>query len=103
VGAATVGVVFHVKREDGASEWNGPGCEQPGGLTRSEQCSNLEDEIRQDGRIAVVSYATAGVFLTAAVVTWFTGAPSRPDPKPDAATAPTCGIAGAGIVCVGRF
>jgi hypothetical protein len=43
------------------------------------------------------------VFFTAAVVTWFTGAPSHPDPKPDAATATTCGITGAGIACAGRF
>jgi hypothetical protein len=103
VGAATTGVVFHLKREDAASEWNGPGCEQPGGSTRSEQCGDLEDEIRRDGRIAVASYAAAGVFFTAAVVTWFTGAPSHPDPKPDAATATTCGITGAGIACAGRF
>lgn len=103
VGAAALGAVFHVQREDAAREWNGPGCEAPGPETRLEQCGELDEDIRRDGRIAVISYAAAGVLLTTSVVTWFLGAPRPVDARSDFAKLPACGVAGLGLSCAGRF
>jgi hypothetical protein len=102
-GATALGVVFHLKREDAAREWNGPGCEQPGKSTRLQQCGDIDDDIRRDGRIAVAGYVAGGLFLTTAVVTWFTGAPRREDASAETAAKTACGVVGAGFACSGQF
>jgi len=59
LGAVAVGVVFNVKREQAAHEWNGPNCEHAG-LTRQQQCQSIDSRVQSDERLAIGFYAGGG-------------------------------------------
>jgi hypothetical protein len=101
LGATAAGVVFHVKREQAASEWNGPGCETPG-QTRLEQCSSIDSRLKNDERFAIGFYAGGGALLTGSVIALIAGR-SSPEPQARRAGALNCALAGPAVSCVGSF
>jgi len=100
LGAVATGVVFNVKREQSAHTWNGPSCEQPG-ATRLAQCSNVNDRINLDERLAVGFYAAGGALIAGSVISLIVGRP-LPEPK-ERAGALGCVPTGPGLACSGSF
>ncbi len=100
IGAVAAGVVFNVKREQQAHTWNGPSCEQPG-ATRLAQCSNVNDHIQMNERLAVGFYAGGGALIAGSIITLIAGRPT-PEATPRA-NALGCAITGSGVSCLGRF
>ena len=100
VAALATGVVFNVKRERAAHEWNGPNCENPG-LTRQQQCQAVDSRIESDERLAVGFYAAGGALLAGSVISLLAG---RPAPAPtERASALGCQVVGTGVSCLGHF
>jgi hypothetical protein len=93
------GVVFNVKREQAAHEWNGPSCENPG-RTRQQQCESVDSRIQSDERLAVGFYAGGAALLAGSVISLLAGRPPAPTER---ATALGCRFVGTGISCLGQF
>jgi hypothetical protein len=101
LGATAAGVVFQVKREQAAEEWNGPGCETPG-RTRLAQCSNIDSRIKNNERLAIGFYAGGAALLTGSVIGLIAGR-SAPEPRASRASTLGCSVAGPGVSCAGSF
>ncbi|MES1173064.1 MAG: hypothetical protein ABUL62_01955 [Myxococcales bacterium] len=100
VGAVAAGVVFHIKREQAAHEWNGPNCETPG-LTRLQSCQHLDSRRQTDERFAIGFYAAGGALLTGSLIALVAG---RPNETPEARTGLLgCNLLGTALSCDGRF
>jgi len=100
LGAVAAGVVFHVKRENDAQEWNGSSCEQPG-QTRMQQCQAVDDSRERNQHLMIGFYAAGGALLTGSIVALVAGRP----PANSSARAGVlgCSFAGAVVSCNGRF
>ncbi|HWZ91513.1 MAG TPA: hypothetical protein VNW92_21775, partial [Polyangiaceae bacterium] len=94
------GIVFNVKREQAAHEWNGPNCENPG-LTRQQQCQSVDSRIQSDERLAIGFYAGGGALLAGSVISLLVGR-STPVPS-ERASAIGCTVLGPGVSCLGHF
>ncbi|HEX3775319.1 MAG TPA: hypothetical protein VHV51_12695 [Polyangiaceae bacterium] len=105
VGAVAAGVVFNVKRERAARDWNGPSCENPG-ATRIAQCSDVNSRVQTDERLAIGFYAGGGALLVGSVISLVAGRPA-PAPTERASSLGTrslgCTLTGPGVSCLGRF
>ena len=100
LGAAAAGVIFHVKREHAARDWNGPNCENPG-QTRIGQCQTVDARRQSSERLAIGFYAASGALLTGSLVALVAG---RPSEVPRARSGLLgCALDGAGVSCGGRF
>lgn len=100
LGAVTAGVIFQIKRENAAQDWNGSNCEQPG-QTRIQQCEDVDDRRQKYEHLAIGFYAAGGALLTESVIALIAG---RPAPSPTLrAGLLGCGLAGTGVSCDGRF
>lgn len=66
--SGTAGVVYYLKRENAAEEWNGSGCEQPGS-TRAEQCGDVDDRRKRAEALTIGFGAAGGALLIGSVVT----------------------------------
>jgi len=101
LGATAAGVVFQVKREQAAEEWNGPGCETPG-QTRLAQCSNIDSRVKNNERLAIGFYAGGAALLTGSVIALVAGR-AGPEPRAARPSALGCTVAGPGVSCTGSF
>jgi hypothetical protein len=101
LGALAAGVVFNVKRERAAHEWNGPRCETPG-LSRGQQCAAIDDRVQTDERLTVGFYAGAGALLTASVVALIAGG-NHDEAAPAKTGLVGCAVTGPGLSCLSRF
>jgi hypothetical protein len=99
-GAIAAGVVFNVKREQAAHEWNGPSCEHPG-LTRQQQCETVDSRVQSSERLAVGFYAGGGALLAGSVISLLAG--RGPSAQSEHASALGCSVVGPGVSCVGSF
>ena len=99
LGAVTAGVVFQVKRENAAQDWNSGSCEQAG-QTRLQQCQAVDDRRQKYEHLAIGFYAAGGALLTASVIALVVG---RPAASSTHAGLLGCGVVGAGVTCDGRF
>ena len=100
VGASALGVVFHLKREHAAQEWNGPRCETPG-QTRLQSCQSLDSTRQTDERLAIGFYAAAGALLTGSVIALLAGRPSEAPPNRTGLLG--CKLFGTALSCDGQF
>ncbi len=100
LGALAAGVVFNVKREHAAHDWNGPRCEAPG-LSRVEQCGAINDRVQTNERLSVGFYAGGGALLTAGVIALIAGG-SHESAAPRTGLV-GCAVSGPGVTCVSRF
>ena len=100
LGAITAGVVFQVKRENAAQEWNGSSCEQPG-ETRVQQCQSVDDSRQTYEHLAIGFYAAGGALLTGTLIALVVGRPAASPTLHEGLLG--CRIAGTGISCDGRF
>jgi len=100
LGATAVGVVFHVKREQAAHEWNGPECENPGS-TRGAQCQSVNSRIQSDERFAIGFYAGGGALLAGSVISLLIARPSAAPSERTSALG--CSVLGTGVSCLGHF
>jgi hypothetical protein len=100
LGALTTGIVFHVKREDAAYDWNSPSCEHEG-RTRVQQCHEVDERRSSNERLAIGFYAAGGALLTGSLIALVAG---RPAANPNLrAGLLGCRLAGTGLSCDGRF
>jgi hypothetical protein len=99
LGAVTAGVIFQLKRENAAQEWNSSACEQPG-QTRIQQCQDVDDRRQKYEHLAIGFYAAGGALLTGSVIALIAGRPAGPTLR---AGLLGCGVVGAGVSCDGRF
>ena len=100
LGAVAAGIVFHIKRENAAHDWNSPKCEQSG-QTRGQQCHEVDDRRSSNERLAIGFYAAGGALLTGSLIALVTG---RPPASPSLrAGLLGCSVAGAGVSCDGKF
>lgn len=100
MGAAAAGVVFHVKREQAAHEWNGSRCETPG-LTRLQSCPSVDSRRQTDQHLAIGFYAAGGALLTGSLITLIVGRPS--EAPANRAGLLGCNLVGTALTCDGRF
>jgi len=100
LGAVTAGVIFQVKRENAAQDWNGSGCEQPG-QTRIQQCQAVDDRRQKYEHLAIGFYAAGGALLTGSVIALIAGRPAPSSTQ--RAGLLGCGVVGTGVSCDGRF
>lgn len=100
LGATAVGVLFHVKREQAAHEWNGPECENPG-ATRGGQCQSVNSRIQSDERFAIGFYAGGGALLAGSLISLLVVRPSGA--ASERASALGCSVFGTGVSCLGHF
>jgi hypothetical protein len=100
LGAITAGVVFQVKRESAARDWNSGSCEQPG-QTRLQQCQAVDDRRQKYEHLAIGFYAAGGALLTGSVIALIVGRP--PASSTQRAGLLGCGVVGTGVSCDGRF
>ena len=98
LGAIATGIVFNVKREQAAHEWNGPRCENPG-FTRQQQCQSVDSRIQSDEHLAVGLYAGGGALLAGSIISLLAG---RVTPAPTE-RASACTVVGTGVSCLGHF
>jgi hypothetical protein len=100
LGAVTAGVIFQIKRENAARDWNSSSCEQPG-QTRIQQCQAVDDQRQKYEHLAIGFYAAGGALLTGSVIALVVG---RPAASPSLrAGLFGCGVVGTGVSCDGRF
>lgn len=102
VAAATVGIVFHVKREQAAHEWNGATCEVPG-QTRLQSCQNVDSRRQTDERLAIGFYAAGGALLTGSLISLIAGRPSETTESETRTGLLGCQLFGTALSCDGRF
>ena len=100
LGAAAAGVVFHIKREQAAHQWNGSACEAQG-QTRLQTCQSVDSRRQTDERLAIGFYAAGGALLTGSIIALVAGRPSEAPPTQTGLLG--CTPSGAGISCDGRF
>lgn len=76
---------FYLRREDAAREWNGSGCERPG-MTRQEQCGNVESRRQRAEYLSIGFAAASGGLLVGSLITLLVAptSPSRTDLALDA-------------------
>ena len=98
LGAAAVGVVFHLQREQAAHEWNGPNCETIG-QTRLQTCKDVDSRRQSNERLAIGFYAAGGALLTGSLVSLIAGRPSEA-PRTGLLG---CNLVGSAVSCNGRF
>jgi hypothetical protein len=67
VAAGGVATAMYLRREDAANEWNGSGCERPG-MTRIEQCREVDDRRKSAEHLAIGFTATGGALLVGSIV-----------------------------------
>jgi hypothetical protein len=102
-GAVGVGIAFHVQRENAARDWNGPGCERSG-LSRIEQCGDVDSRLRTDESVAIGGYVAGGALLTGSIITLLVGhRGSEPGPEPMKSGLRGCAVAGMALSCSGHF
>jgi hypothetical protein len=101
--AGGIGAYFHVRRENSAERWNGRACEQPG-LTRLQQCSDVNAERAKMERLAIGSYAVSGAMLATGVTLLWLGAGSKRERDPSQGQI-SCGFDayGLSVGCEGNF
>jgi hypothetical protein len=110
LGSVAAGIVFQIKRENAAQDWNSSSCEQPG-LTRIEQCQEVDDRRQKFEHLAIGFYAAGGALLTGSVIALVVGRPAAPSPTLREGFRDTqkgaglfgCSVAGTGVSCSGRF
>lgn len=100
LGALGAGVVFQVKRENAAQDWNSGSCEQPG-QTRIQQCQAVDDRRQKYEHLAIGFYAAGGALLTGSVIALIAGRPASTSTQ--RAGLLGCGVVGTGLSCEGRF
>jgi hypothetical protein len=100
LGAIAAGIVFQVKREHAAQDWNSSSCERPG-LTRIEQCQNVDDNRQKYEHLAIGFYAAGGALLTGGLIALVVGRPAASTSS--RAGLRGCSFAGSGVSCDGRF
>jgi hypothetical protein len=100
IGAAAAGVVFHIKREQAAHDWNGPGCETLG-QTRLQSCQSVDSRRQTDERLAIGFYAAGGALLTGSLISLIAGRPSEAPPNRTGLLG--CNVLGTAFSCDGRF
>jgi hypothetical protein len=100
LGALTTGIVFQVKRENAANDWNSGSCEQPG-QTRIQQCQDVDDRRQKYEHLAIGFYAAGGALLTGSVIALIAGRPAPSSTQ--RAGLLGCGVVGTGVSCDGRF
>ena len=100
LGAIAAGVVFQIKREHSAQDWNSSSCEQPG-QTRLQQCQAVDDQRQKYEHLAIGFYAAGGALLTGSVIALVAG---RPAASPSlSAGLLGCSVVGTGVSCDGQF
>ena len=100
LGATAAGVVFHIKREQAAHEWNGPSCETVG-LTRLQSCQTVDSRRQSDERWAIGFYAAGGALLTGSLISLLAVRPSEAPPTRTGLLG--CNLLGTALSCDGRF
>jgi hypothetical protein len=104
--ATGAGVYFNVRRENEAQQWNGPSCEQPG-LSRLNQCTDVDADRRKSERLAIGFYAGGGALLVGSLTSWLWGGKSEPkrDSRHVAGPPLSCqaSFSGLGLFCHGQF
>jgi len=100
LGAVAAGIVFQVKRENAAQDWNSSSCEQPG-QTRVEQCQSVDESRQKYEHLAIGFYAAGGALLTGSLIALVAGRPAASSNS--RAGLFGCSVAGAGLRCDGRF
>jgi hypothetical protein len=101
IGAIAAGIVFNVKREQAAHEWNGPHCENPG-FTRLQQCQDVDSRVQSSERLTVGLYAGGGALLVGSFISLLSGRDNAPAAAQRANTL-GCSVIGPGVSCAGRF
>ncbi|MEI9941107.1 MAG: hypothetical protein WDO69_28145 [Pseudomonadota bacterium] len=100
LGAVAAGIVFQIKRENDAQEWNSASCEHPG-QTRVQQCSDVNDSREKNQHLAIGFYAAGGALLTGSVIALVAGRPAESSTLHAGLFG--CSLAGTGVSCDGRF
>ena len=100
LGAVTTGIVFQVKRESAAQDWNSGSCEQPG-QTRIQQCQTVDERRQKYEHLAIGFYAAGGALLTGSVIALVVGRPAASSTQ--RAGLLGCSVVGTGVSCDGRF
>jgi hypothetical protein len=100
LGAVAAGIVFQVKRENAAQDWNSSSCEQPG-QTRVEQCQSVDESRQKYEHLAIGFYAAGGALLTGSLIALVAGRPAASSSS--RAGLIGCSVLGAGLSCDGRF
>lgn len=106
VALSAVGVYFNVRRENAAHQWNSSACEQPG-LTRIEQCGDINSERTHFERAAIGFYSAGGLFLISGLASFAFG--DHPDTRNQRAAKLlksfecVTGFTTAHIACQGEF
>jgi hypothetical protein len=103
---SAAGVYFNVRRENAAHQWNSSACQQPG-LTRIEQCGDVNTERTHFERAAIGFYTAGGLFFVSGLAAFALGNNSDARNQRagimrksfDCAT----GLTTAHIVCQGEF
>lgn len=101
LGAAAVGVPYHLRREERAREWNGSECERQGAGTRSAQCGDVDRERARAQKYATILYASGGGLALLGLVT-IGLAPSEEHAQRGAAQV-ACGLGYLALACNGAF
>lgn len=78
--AGGVATAMYVRREDAASDWNSDACEQPG-LSRAQQCRDVNDRRERAENLAIGLTATGGALLVGSVVSLLLAPSSTEQPK----------------------
>ena len=106
VALSAAAVYFNVRREDAAHQWNSSACEQPG-LTRIEQCGDINSERTHFERAAIGFYSAGGLFLISGLAAFAMGDHSdiRNQQAGNLRRSFDCftGLTTARIVCQGEF
>src|SRR6187402_135395 len=98
LGAVAAGVIFQIKRENDAQEWNSANCEQPG-QTRVQQCQAVDDSRQKNEHLAIGFYAAGGALLTGSLIALVAGRPAASSNS--RAGLVGCSWAGWGLSCNG--
>jgi hypothetical protein len=106
VALSAVGIYFNVRRENAAHQWNSSACEQPG-LTRIEQCGDINSERTHFERAAIGFYSAGGLLLISGLASFAFG--DHPDTQLQRAGTLlksfdcVTGLTTAHITCQGEF
>jgi len=72
VALSAVGVYFNARRENAAQHWNSSACERPG-LTRIEQCGDINSERTHFEHAAIGFYSAGGLFMVSGLAAFALG------------------------------